>query len=107
MRGFIVLFVTMIFLAGCAKDGIKPVEIYTFKKDRVDQDLRGNQGYLTGTPPPVGPRNTKRTLIGIDIALPGGGEVEIDEGYQATRKKKMGKKTKTSKKTKNAEVWIK
>jgi hypothetical protein len=107
MRGLIVLFVTMVFLAGCAKNGIKPVEIYTFKKDRVDQDLQGNQGYLTGTPPPVGPRNTKRTLIGIDIALPGGGEVEIDEGYQAPRKKKTVKKTKASERTKDAETWIK
>ncbi|MBD3296466.1 MAG: hypothetical protein GF392_03785 [Candidatus Omnitrophica bacterium] len=56
------------------------VEVYTFKKDRVDQDLSsGNRGYLSGKPKdiPEKKRNLKRTLIGVDIEVPG--IVDTDE----------------------------
>ena len=60
------------FVGGCAKPEHRKVDVYTFKKDRVDQNMeRGNRGYIMGTPPPVEERDTKRTLIGVDIELPG------------------------------------
>ena len=72
MKNFILLFVIAAFLAGCASTpGTKPIEVYTFQKDRVDQKLSGNQGYLEGDAPPITePRKTKRTLIGIDVEVP-------------------------------------
>jgi len=73
MKRFVLLLVVMAFLAGCASTpGTKPIEVYTFQKERVDQKLAGNQGYLEGDAPPVTePRSTKRTLIGIDVEVPG------------------------------------
>ena len=71
--------VALLFLfSGCATvDDERPIEVYTFQKDRVDQKLSGNQGYLKGeAPESTSPRKTKRTLIGVDVALPGGGDVE-------------------------------
>ncbi|OGW75898.1 MAG: hypothetical protein A2Z72_07055 [Omnitrophica bacterium RBG_13_46_9] len=61
-----ILFVS-ITLAGCAS-----VKTYTFQKDRVDQRLAGNRGYLMGTPPPapVEREVPKRTLIGVDVEIP-------------------------------------
>jgi len=64
-------------ISGCTHTKVKNVEVYTFKKERVDQKIEGNQGYLTGTPPEIGPRDTKRTLIGVDIELPAFGKSDF------------------------------
>ena len=80
MRLIILLLLLSVSLTGCAKftmqkvanavDGIDG-KVYLFQKDRVDQRMGGNRGYITGTPPPAAPReNLKRTLIGVDIELP-------------------------------------
>ncbi|MEA3490035.1 MAG: hypothetical protein U9R44_06850 [Candidatus Omnitrophota bacterium] len=67
------LFVVSIFSVLTAD----AIDIYTFKKDRVDQELKGNRGYLVGTPPPAEDRRgLKRTLIGIDIEIPSGSSYE-------------------------------
>ena len=65
------------------------IDIYTFKKDRVDQDLEGgNRGYISGSPPPADKdRDLKRTLIGVDIELPG--TAEDDEDYVPYEKKEV------------------
>ncbi len=54
-------------LAGCSG-----VRIYEIKKDRVDQQVEGNRGYMKGTPPvaPIRRDVPKRTLIGIDMEIP-------------------------------------
>ena len=68
--------IVMFVMAGEAYPGTevfnKGVEVYTFKRKRVDQDLVGNRGYLSGKPEHV-PSKTKsdeRTMIGIDVMLP-------------------------------------
>ncbi|MBU1852071.1 MAG: hypothetical protein KJ995_06700, partial [Candidatus Omnitrophica bacterium] len=45
----------------------------TFKKDRVDQTVEGNKGYLKGTAPELQAKanSPQRTMIGVDIELPG------------------------------------
>jgi hypothetical protein len=54
-------------LAECAG----AVDVYTFKKERVDQELKGNRGYLMGQPPAVETSaSRKRTLIGVDVEVP-------------------------------------
>lgn len=53
------------------ENAARGIEIYTFRKERVDQEVRGNRGYIMGTPPSKPERKPrKRTLIGIDIELP-------------------------------------
>lgn len=67
------------------------IDIYTFKKDRVDQDLSaGNRGYLSGNPPKEeGKRNLKRTLIGVDIEL--AGTDSDDDDYEEAPKGEIKK----------------
>ena len=70
MGKILALLVTMSFLiTGCAS-----VDVYTFKKDRVDQKEEGNKGYLKGMAPESQDKNdtSQRTMIGMDIELPGG-----------------------------------
>ncbi len=63
------LIIVAIMVAGCSS-----VDVYTFKKDRVDQRVAGNQGQIMGgNPPETRPENPERTLIGVDIELVGGG----------------------------------
>ena len=61
-----ILFVSII-TAGCSD-----VNVYTVKKDRVDQAMRGNRGYIMGTPPPapITGEVPKRTMINVDIEIP-------------------------------------
>lgn len=60
-----VIIVSIIALTGCSN-----VDVYTFKKERVDQIEKGNKGYLTGEAPESDQkRNPNRTLIGIDIDM--------------------------------------
>ncbi|MFC1570888.1 hypothetical protein ACFL4E_03805 [Candidatus Omnitrophota bacterium] len=65
------------------------MDIYTFKKDRVDQNLEGgNRGYISGSPPPADKdRDLKRTLIGVDIEL--AGTADDDEDYVPSEKKEV------------------
>lgn len=67
MRLVIVLILISLLITGCSN-----VKTYTFKRDRVDQDVQeGNRGYLLGDPPPAEDREgLKRELIGVDIELP-------------------------------------
>lgn len=66
------------------------LDIYTFKKDRVDQNLStGNRGYISGTAPvDEKKRNLKRTLIGVDIELT---DVLGDDEYDGTDKEEVKK----------------
>ena len=74
-----ILVLTVLFslvLSGCTTtyksiSDVK-VESYTFTKDRVDQEMQGNRGYLIGTPPPAPVERDvpKRTLIGVDVEIP-------------------------------------
>lgn len=75
------------------------MDIYTFKKERVDQELdRGNRGYLSGRPSDMddGDRSTQRTLIGIDIELSGeeekGGASSASPGDAGKRGSAPGRK---------------
>ena len=66
MRLGIVLLMISALIAGCSS-----VKTYTFKRDRVDQDMEGNRGYIKGTPPPAESReNLKREMIGVDVEIP-------------------------------------
>ncbi len=70
LRVLILLVIAGFLVTGCAG-----VDVYTFKKDRVDQEIKGNEGYLTGQADgtPLKERKTERTLIGVDIELTGPG----------------------------------
>lgn len=72
----IAVLLISVILAGCTD-----ARVYTFKKERVDQTMAGNRGYIAGTPPPAPIRGEvpKRTLIGIDIEVPilPGEEIEL------------------------------
>lgn len=66
------IFALIVLFAGFfAVESAGGIEIYTFRKERVDQKIEGNRGYIMGKPrtePERTPR--KRTLIGVDIELP-------------------------------------
>jgi len=63
--------------------GCSGVRIYEIKKDRVDQRVEGNRGYIKGTPPPAPIKGgvPKRTLIGIDMEVP---ILPGEKGYEPT-----------------------
>ena len=64
------LLIAAILLVGIALSGCTGGRVYTFQKDRVDQSVEGNRGYLVGDPPPVTSKGTsKRTIIGMDIEV--------------------------------------
>lgn len=107
--------VAAILLVGMILTGCTRVETYTFKKERVDQAVAGNRGYLMGTPPPapIVRETPKRTLIGIDMEigiLPGEkielppSEVRAPEEESVSIKTGVGKPA-TS--LKEEEEWIK
>jgi len=108
------IFLVVISLAACAATA-DAVDIYKFKKDRVDQSLGGNRGYISGKPEglPESAGCRKRTLIGIDIELPagsypGGKDLPQEEAVSAeeTVTKTRGGKEKVVH-TEEAESWIK
>ncbi len=77
----VVLFAVLVLVSGCAS-----VDMYTFKKDRVDQELRGNQGFMSGQAPDVqGSRQLKRTLFGVDIELKGLSGAEEEETVEEVK----------------------
>lgn len=70
-RIFALLVIVSFLLSGCASTPTEHVKVYKFKKDRVDQTIRGNRGYIVGkSDMPVAERKAERTLIGVDIDLP-------------------------------------
>lgn len=77
------LLLAAILLASMTLAGCSGVRIYEIKKDRVDQRVEGNRGYIKGTPPPAPIKGgvPKRTLIGIDMEVP---ILPGEEGYKPT-----------------------
>ncbi len=57
-------------ITGCARITTQVVD-----KPRVDQELRGNRGYLTGSAPPAAERRSTRQIIKTDIELPTSNEL--------------------------------
>lgn len=102
----VVICFVVSLLSGIRADAI---DVYTFKKDRVDQNLDGNRGYLMGKPKDMtgGERNIKRTLIGVDIELPAGSSYSEDE--EGSEKKTTPKEEKPSTVVgdESKEDWIK
>ena len=110
MRRVIALLVALGFLAGAFQ--VEAIEIYKFKKERVDQSLKGNRGYISGQPPAVEEkRNLKRTLIGIDIEIPSGilpgGKDLPEEKAQTGETPAASKSGEEVIRTEEAEVYIK
>ncbi len=69
MGRILVLLIAVSFLiTGCAS-----VDVYTFKKDRVDQTIKGNRGYLTGKASESQGKavSSQRTMIGVDVEFSG------------------------------------
>jgi len=68
---FLLLVVAVVLLSTKAFAEENFLEVYTFKKDRVDQEIKGNRGYLSGEAPEINEKNrkTQRTLIGVDIQV--------------------------------------
>ncbi|MFH1790955.1 MAG: hypothetical protein ABH885_03100 [Candidatus Omnitrophota bacterium] len=64
--------VMVILMAVFAVTGCSRVDTYTYKRDRVDQDVvDGNRGFMYGTPPPADDRSgLKRTMFGMDVEVP-------------------------------------
>jgi hypothetical protein len=75
------LVAILLILAGCSNVSSP----YLITKDRVDQEIEGNRGYLLGTPPPAPARRDvpKRTLIGIDVEIP---ILPGEKGYKTSYK---------------------
>lgn len=72
MKRYAFCVLVVIFFAGFfVSEKAGAVDVYTFKKERVDQELDGNRGYIMGTAPEIKERGSrKRTLIGVDVELP-------------------------------------
>ena len=103
MKILVVILLASAMLAGCSN-----VTPYMIEKDRVDQGISGNRGYLMGTPPEV-PAETgvrKRTFIGIDINIP---ILPGEEGYEPSKgfvsKAEMAKRRRAAKEKKAD--WVK
>lgn len=81
-RAAAIIMIFTFMVSAVIVTGAEAVEVYTFKKDRVDQDLSsGNRGYISGEPKdiPEKKRNLKRTLIGVDIEVPGIIDTDTEE----------------------------
>ncbi|UCD55809.1 MAG: hypothetical protein JSV93_03230 [Candidatus Omnitrophota bacterium] len=77
-----------ILLLSVTLSGCYTMRTYTFKRDRVDQQIEGNRGYAMGAPPLAAEGETpKRTLIGIDIemGLLPGEKARVDFGKNETQ----------------------
>ncbi len=103
-------FVTLIILASFFIAGCSGVDVYTFKKERVDQGIQGNEGYIMGKKLETAGdlSNRKRTIIGVDVDMEefgirtSGGE----ETVSVTPAKEAVKETVVETK-KKSEDWIK
>ena len=107
MRFVVILAVitSFMFVGNAAFSSDQSIDIYTFKKDRVDQEIDGNQGYIMGKPKeiPTKPRKSKRTLIGIDVELP----MTASEYGEETVHESTAAPEKMKKETHTQEEWIK
>ncbi len=96
MRTILVILVMVCFvMSGAAVSGAKKIkgfDVYTFQKERVDQAVDGNRGYIMGVPPrTTGPeRKLTRTLIAVDIELPTFGTGESEKEVKVERKEEVG-----------------
>ena len=81
MKLLVVMLLVSVVLTGCSNVSSP----YIIMKDRVDQNLSGNRGYLLGTPPPAPARKgvPKRTMIGIDVEIP---LLPGEKGYKSSYK---------------------
>ena len=108
MRFVVILAVIVSFMVAgkVAFASDQSIDIYTFKKDRVDQEIDGNQGYIMGKPKevPTKPRKSKRTLIGIDVELP---MTASEYGEETVHESTSGAPEKMKKETHTKEEWIK
>jgi hypothetical protein len=86
MKKNVVYVMFLVFIVGTfVSEHLGAIDIYTFKKERVDQELKGNRGYIMGaTKKTEDRRPQKRTLIGIDIELPVIGSEGVDEPVAAS-----------------------
>ena len=109
------IFVVLVLVIGMvASSGVADaIEIYKFKKARVDQSLKGNRGFLSGKPEglPESAGCRKRTLIGVDIELPagsypGGKDIPGEKAAKETVTE-TGRGTEKVVHTEEAESWIK
>ena len=119
MKGKTGLLVFVVLLTVCFfVQGAFAIDVYTFKKDRVDQNMDGNRGYISGNAPSTPDRgNPKRTLIGVDVELPAiGPDFEEEEPVSAMEQKTSSSATTVvgtpkpeavMKKTYREEDWIK
>ena len=101
MGKILALLITVSFLiTGCAS-----VDVYTFKKDRVDQKEEGNKGYLKGMAPESQDKTgiSQRTMIGVDIELPGSAKPSEETD---TRFKKGGAIPESPEKTETSDANI-
>ena len=76
LRILALLVIASFLITGCSG-----VDVYTFKKERVDQTIRGNEGYVQGEKLETTQEdlNRKRTLIGVDIDVSGIGSGKEEE----------------------------
>lgn len=71
------------FVSGCV------VRSYTTERDRVDQEIHGNRGFIMGTPSAVEePANVRKTRKIYNV------EVEVPSLYRPSKEKKTGNKDK-------------
>ena len=113
-RIFALIIAIGVFISGCGttKFGIDTVKVYKTKKDRVDQSITGNRGYIVGESPegPVPERKRQRTMIIVDIDVPDDfiiGEIgkDLPEEEDAPSEKTSGYVTREE--ITESEEWIK
>jgi len=96
MRKILVILVMICFVvSGAAVSGAKKIkgfDVYTFQKERVDQAVNGNRGYIMGAPArTAGPeRCATRTIISVDIELPTFGTGESKKEAKVEQKEEAG-----------------
>ncbi len=84
-RNILGIMLLVLLVSGCAK-GVK-VQTYFEDKPRVDQDLPGNQGFLSGsTKAPLTERKLTRKVFVVEISK----EAKIEETSQKTVSSPVG-----------------
>jgi len=82
----IILIFLCIFLSGCL------IRTYTIQKPRVDLDIKGNQGYIVGSPSPEKKEpklGDKRTMTVVEIELGPHKPLEFKEEESKVMQKEM------------------